>query len=176
MPNSWFKFKQFTVQQQFAAMKVCTDACSFGAWVADTLTSIHGVKRVLDIGTGTGLLSLMIAQQISEAFIDAVEIDGHACLEAVENFANSNWNNKINLLHADIREHKSNCKYDVIISNPPFLTIVIKCHAATNIAKHNSSLSYTQLAEAAFSNLADQGTFFLLLPFSPFRQFASHSP
>ena len=94
MANSWFQFKQFLVKQESAAMKVCTDSCVFGATVP-----IHSeVKYILDIGTGTGLLALMLAQRTaSNVFIDAVEMNEAAAQQAQDNFFNSPWDNRIKL-------------------------------------------------------------------------------
>ena len=118
--NSWFQFKQFTVHQDKCAMKVCTDACLFGAWVANKLVQNKiTAKNILDIGCGTGLLSLMLAQK-TNAVIDSVEIDASAFDQAKQNISLSSWKEKIQLYHNSINNFEPLTRYDFIICNPPF--------------------------------------------------------
>src|SRR4051812_39995731 len=99
MQNDYFNFRQFTVQQRRSAMKVTTDACAFGAWAASSIKN-KNIPNVLDIGTGTGLLSLMIAQQVN-ASIDAIELDENTFEEAKENFSSSPWKGRMRAIHGD---------------------------------------------------------------------------
>ena len=126
MSNSFFKFKEFTVHQDKTAMKVCTDACLFGAWAAKQI-EIFDLKNILDIGTGTGLLALMLAQS-SRAKIDAVEINELAAEQAAANFCNSPWNSQLYVHQKSINRftQEQNKPYDFIISNPPFFENQLK--------------------------------------------------
>lgn len=172
MGNSYFQFKQFTVNQEKSAMKVCTDACVFGAYIASKEKDITDDKtNILDIGTGTGLLSLMVAQKI-KGNIDAVEIDNNAWEQAHENFRNSAWQTRLSVFHSDIAEFESYKKYDIIISNPPFCEKSLKSdNDQKNLAKHNASLSYALLASIVFESLGSKGKFYILLPFAEFTTF-----
>jgi tRNA1Val (adenine37-N6)-methyltransferase len=162
--NSFFQFKQFTIQQDKCAMKVCTDACLFGAYVADELQQ-HLVKTILDIGTGTGLLSLMLAQKTT-AVIDAVEIDEAAFNQAKENIAQSPWKEKTNIFNSDILKFQPNKKYDCIISNPPFFESDLKSDdEKKNFARHDTSLTLTGLLNAVATHLSNDGFFAVLLPY-----------
>ncbi|GAB3829395.1 methyltransferase [Pontibacter rugosus] len=161
MRNSYFQFKQFRVEQEKCAMKVCTDSCVFGAYV-----EVAEAERILDIGAGTGLLSLMVAQR-SKAVIDAVEINPEAQLQAQENFNSSPWAERL-LLHPMSLQEFSKQKpptYDVILSNPPFFLSSLKSpDAARNTAKHTGELLFEDIISFAQQHLAMQGSLYLLLP------------
>ncbi len=162
MANHYFKFKQFTVYQDKCAMKVCTDACLFGA----ILPSI-AKRKALDIGTGTGLLSLMFAQKNLDAQIDAVEIDKDAYEQAQSNFSESNWSDRLNVFLSDISSFKFNCQYDFIFSNPPFYENDLKsADDKRNLAMHSAGLGYEDLLSNVIRLLQINGTFAVLLPFS----------
>ena len=166
MPNSWFKFKQFIIHQDHAAMKVTTDACLFGAWIASRMTNQLEKIHVLDIGTGTGLLSLMFAQAVPAASIDAIEIDKKAASQAKENVYNSPWSDRISVEQADIRSWPITKKYDCIICNPPFYEDELKSSSiAKNIAHHSESLDLGETLSQIERRLEPGGLFFLLLPY-----------
>jgi tRNA1Val (adenine37-N6)-methyltransferase len=147
-------------------MKVCTDSCLFGAWVANkferkTITA----KNILDIGTGTGLLSLMIAQK-SFAETDAIEIDENSFIQAKDNFAKSPWNQRLHAINADVKNWLSPHKYDLIVSNPPFFENDLRSvNQNKNIAKHHDALTLKDLIRIVSLHLADNGNFAILLPF-----------
>ncbi len=143
-------------------MKVCTDACLFGATIANcALPIVH----CLDIGTGTGLLSLMLAQE-TDAQIDAVEIDAAAFQQAKENFNASPWASRLNVFNTDIINYTPDKKYDCIISNPPFFEDSLKpANEGKNMAKHDTALTLIQLLTAIGAHLAASGFFAVLLPF-----------
>ncbi len=166
VPNTFFQFKQFTIHQDQCAMKVCTDSCLFGAWINDWLikTKPH-ISNTLDIGTGTGLLSLMLTQNHSFE-IDAVEIDASAFNQANQNVANTNWKNQINIQLTSLQEFLPTKKYDFIFSNPPFYENDLKSNdSSKNLAKHDSGLSLETLVSFIAENLSDTGFAALLLPF-----------
>ena len=113
---SGFKFKQFTIHQDKTAMKIGTDSILFGSW----LQTNYSCKSILDIGTGTGLLALMMAQKNTNASITALEIDEDAFFQAQENIVNSKWSNRIDLFHTNANLWCSDKKYDLLLSNPPY--------------------------------------------------------
>lgn len=166
MPNTYFQFKQFKINQDKSGMKVCTDSCLFGAWVADKIErKIIAPKNILDIGTGTGLLSLMIAQK-SLAEVDAVEIDENSFIQAKDNFAKSQWNQRLHAFNSDIKDWTYPKKYDLIICNPPFFENDLRSFdQKKNIAKHHDALTLNDLIRVIKFNLADNGNFAMLLPF-----------
>jgi tRNA1Val (adenine37-N6)-methyltransferase len=146
-------------------MKVTTDSCLFGG-IISTFAREEKVKTVLDIGTGTGLLSLMYAQKDKKAIIDAIEVDKEAAKQATENITASPWSDRIKIMHADARTYTCQRKYDMIISNPPFYEKELKAGSAQkNIAHHNDGLLLLELFEIIKRNLKPDGTFFLLLPY-----------
>ncbi|MDE3143505.1 MAG: methyltransferase [Bacteroidota bacterium] len=149
-------------------MKVTTDACLFGAWCASVVYSqLSIVNRLLDIGTGTGLLSLMIAQKNTDIKIDAVEIDEHAAMQAASNFQSSPWNERLQVHQTSIQQfNKKKQPYDFIISNPPFFHNDLKSdHAKRNIALHSEALSLEELLHSIKINLTNDGKFAVLLPY-----------
>ncbi|RYD55448.1 MAG: methyltransferase domain-containing protein [Sphingobacteriales bacterium] len=161
MSNSWFRFKQFTIHQDRCAMKVSTDACIQGAWtpMADT------VKHVLDIGTGTGLLSLMLAQRAAGINIDAIELDADAASQARENVSASTWANRIDVMQGDILNMSIDKQYDLIICNPPFFNnSLLGDDINRNNVRHTLSLTHDQLFEVIKKCLAPDGYASILLP------------
>lgn len=164
MSNSYFQFKQFIIHQELCAMKVCTDSCLFGA-IASHFLKNKNIQSILDIGTGTGLLSLMLAQKIN-AEIDAIDIDKSACLQANQNFNASIFKNQINLFETSIQNFQSTKKYDFIISNPPFFENHLKSELQNkNVAIHSEQLTLKELATYIKNLLTENGIFAVLLPF-----------
>lgn len=163
MSNNYFAFKQFTVWQSDCALKVCTDACLFGAWAAHRLIS-NPPTSILDIGTGTGLLSLLLAQKIPSAVIDAVELDPAAAAQAASNALATGWN--IQVHNTDIKNYGGK-KYQHIISNPPFFENDLKSeHALKNQAMHSTTLTLQTLFTCVDDLLEPAGSFSVLLPFA----------
>jgi tRNA1Val (adenine37-N6)-methyltransferase len=161
MSNTYFQFKQFRINQGDCAMKVTTEGCILGAW-AHALNP----ERILDVGAGTGVLSLMLAQRYDCA-VDAVEIDKPAADQALDNFKCCSWNKRLNLHHQDVEAFTSyaNFQYDLIVSNPPFFKSNFKSESkAKNLAVHDSSLPQDMLLQATSSMISDQGRAFVLYP------------
>jgi tRNA1Val (adenine37-N6)-methyltransferase len=165
LSNPFFQFKQFTVYQDKCAMKVCTDACLFGAWVAEEVIS-NKLKpiSILDIGAGTGLLSLMLAQKL-KCTVDAVEIERGDFLQCRDNFEQSAWSEQLNPFWTDIKKFQTGKQYNLIISNPPFFDNDLKSGSKEkNRAKHNLLLNLNELFIEADRLLSKEGYFALLLP------------
>lgn len=166
MANQYFRFKKFIIHQHACAMKVTTDSCFFGAWAAAEIRNNEkGIKKVLDIGTGTGLLSLMIAQK-NEVKIDAIEIDSEASQQAKENIEGSPWKNNIGIFNEDIRSFQLHEKYDCIVCNPPFYENELASDVQKkNIAHHSEQLTITDVLKTIKTHLEEEGVFFLMYPF-----------
>lgn len=156
-----FQFKQFTVDDSHCAMKIGTDAVLLGAW-----TISNKAKRILDIGTGSGILALMMAQK-SQAEIIAIEIEENAYKQAQINFQNSKWKNRIYLKHCSLQEFiKENTQqFDVIISNPPYFTNSLKPDKNTRaIARHTDTLSMEDLFKYTVNIMHAESTFNIIYP------------
>lgn len=144
-------------------MKVCTDACLFGAWVAK---KIRHAGRVLDIGTGTGLLSLMYAQENPKALIDAIEIDPPAAEQTAQNSRASSWSSRITIHNVAIQQFKPDHTYDLIIANPPFFENDLhSSNTGRNNAMHDTSLTLEELSGIIPQHLSPEGQFAVLLPY-----------
>jgi tRNA1Val (adenine37-N6)-methyltransferase len=163
MANTFFKFKSFVVEQKDCAMKVTTDSCLFGAWVAD---QISDQQYILDIGGGTGLLSLMLAQKNSNFEITSVEIEDNCFQQLKENILQSNFAHQISPVNANILDFKSSVKFNSIISNPPFYENQLRSdQTAVNQARHEESLSLKNLFNSVDTLLNTDGVFYVLLPY-----------
>jgi tRNA1Val (adenine37-N6)-methyltransferase len=168
VPNTYFQFKQFTIHQDRCAMKVTTDACLFGAWATERMRREGlAINNCLDIGTGTGLLSLMIAQKV-KTDIDAVEIDPAAAIQASENVQLSPWADQIAVIHGNIKDKaiSSLHKYKIIVSNPPFYENELASdNKQKNIAHHAGGLLLCELAETIRRTMHPNGRFYILFPY-----------
>jgi tRNA1Val (adenine37-N6)-methyltransferase len=155
-----FRFKQFTVYQDLAAMKVGTDGVLLGAWA-----NVNKAQNILDIGTGSGLIALMLAQRNKSALIDAIEINKDACQQAKYNFEISPWKQRLTAVHTSLQKYKTNKRYDIIVSNPPFFDENVPAkNQARQTARHSDSLNLTELLNNSLRLLSVQGQIFLILP------------
>lgn len=159
-----FSFKQFTVKQDQCAMKIGTDGVLLGAWTPITNTP----SRILDIGTGTGIIALMLAQRSAADQIDALEIDENAYEQAVDNFELSPWNDRLFCFHAGLDEFvdEPEDEYDLIVSNPPFYAEeYYSKDSKRDLARFQDALPFEDLVEAAALLLSENGIFSVILPF-----------
>lgn len=157
--NTHFSFKQFTIHQDQTAMKVTTDACILGAY-----TTVDKAKKVLDIGTGTGLVAMMLAQR-TDAQIDAVEIDLNAYNQAYSNIQESIFKEQISVFNTSIQSFERQNQYDLIVSNPPFFQNHLKAEeTARNNSLHTDTLSFEDLIHSVLRLISSAGTFVVLLP------------
>jgi tRNA1Val (adenine37-N6)-methyltransferase len=159
--NTYFQFKQFTVHQERCAMKVSTDACLFGAWLAQRGSG----HRALDIGGGTGLLSLMLAQA-STLYIDAIELEQDCFAQMKNNIQASPWAERICCIEGDVRHFAFTTKYDLIFSNPPFYEKQLPSpNPSINAAMHSSMLNLKELLQKVSLLLTEDGSFAILMPY-----------
>lgn len=168
MSKHIFKFKQFTIRQEKAGMKVGTDGVLLGAWA-----DCRDAFTILDIGTGTGLIALMLAQR-TDGMIDGIEIDTDAFDEACYNVEASDWQQRITLFNTPLQEYARICskKYDIIVSNPPFFTNSLKTpDAQRTMARHNDSLAPFELFEGVKKLIAPKGSLFIIIPAANYDEF-----
>lgn len=173
MANDYFQFKQFKILQSHAAMKVSTDACILGAAFAQFLQNNGSTPaKILDIGTGTGLLSLMLAQAFPYSLIDALEIDEAAIKDATLNFSKSPWHQQFCVVPNDLNNYETSKRYDAIICNPPFFNnhLLTSSSAARLQARHDVELTKKDLINKTLDLLAQDGFFCVLYPVSEWVQ------
>ena len=155
-----FRFKQFAVKNDLTAMKVGTDGVLLGAWCP-----VDGARHALDVGTGCGVIALMIAQRNTNALIDAIDIDTDAIEEATLNFSNSPWSGRLTAIHGDFNKMGEDKRYDLIVSNPPFFSNgVLPTGDARTTARHTAALTYRQLIDGAVRLMTDGGSLALISP------------
>jgi len=164
-----FKFKNFSIRQDKCAMKVGTDGVLLGAWA-------QGGDRILDIGTGTGLIALMMAQRYPASSIDAIDIDSDACNQATENVKTNHYENIIHVSHNSLQNFYSKSPYDAIICNPPFFINSLKSpDSKKNIARHTETLSYADLFHNIKRLLGENGIFSAIIPKESIEHFLTES-
>lgn len=164
-----FHFKQFKIHQDKTAMKVGTDGVLLGAWV-----NCKSANNILDIGTGTGLISLMLAQKNKTVQILAIEIDKDAAIQANENIEDSKWKDRIIVKQISLQNFQTQEKFDLIVSNPPFFNNTFKAESdSRNNARQTESLSFNYLLERTASLLTANGKASFILPFSEKENFIS---
>lgn len=160
MPNDYFNFKQFRINQDRSVFKVGTDGVLLGAYA-----DVSGAERILDIGTGTGLIALMLAQRCS-AEIVALEPDHDSCLLACENVSSSIWKNRIKVFETTLQKYSDKQKFDLIVTNPPYFFDSLKNpDPKKSYARHNDSLPSGVLLKGVTNLLTDGGRFHLIMPY-----------
>ncbi|MCB0650288.1 MAG: methyltransferase [Saprospiraceae bacterium] len=158
-----FRFKQFTIRQDQTGMKVGTDGILLGAWA-----NIESADAILDIGSGSGVIALMLAQRNPFAAIQAVEIDEHSFAEASENIRNSPWPGRVQIFHTSIQEFSKSTpdKFDAIVSNPPFFSGgTFSDSQERNNVRHTVKLPHGELLLSVRKLLSEEGRFSLILPY-----------
>ena len=155
-----FNFKQFSIAQDKCAMKVGTDGVILGAW-----TRAENPKTILDIGTGTGLIAIMMAQRFKTALIKAIEIDHESRKQAKDNFQNSPWSSRISTEEISLQEFQHSSTFDLIVSNPPYFENSLKANTKQRAqARHTDTLSFEELIEYSAKMLCKNGTLSMIIP------------
>jgi tRNA1Val (adenine37-N6)-methyltransferase len=171
MSNDYFEFKQFRIEQSQCAMKVGTDGVLLGAWANVSKTS-----RILDVGTGTGLIALMLAQRAVYADIVAIDTSSESVAQAKVNVARSSWNDRIAVLNKSVQDYRDSNLFDVIVCNPPFFVDSLRCtDQSRNMARHTDTLSYRDLCSNAFRLLTEDGEFSVIIPSDSYDSFYSEA-
>ena len=161
MANSYFQFKQFRIEQSLCAMKVGTDGVLLGAWA-----SVDGADSCLDIGTGTGLLALMVTQRNPKLSVVAIDLDSDAVLQAKENVYASPWLDRISVLHSDVKLFSPDWRFDRIVCNPPyFCNSLVSPDAKRTMARHTSELEFKDLLSSVKRLISSNGLFSVVLPY-----------
>ncbi|MBK8658237.1 MAG: methyltransferase [Bacteroidetes bacterium] len=158
-----FRFKQFDVAQHLCSMRVNTDGVLLGAWACFRVDdSCH---RALDIGTGSGVIGLMLAQCTRNVRIDAIDIDELSSKQADMNFANSDWRDRLNAYHTSLQLFLPEYQYDLIVSNPPYFVDDLKSDdSRKNLARHGVALSYPDLLKGCYRLLSESGSCYIVIP------------
>ena len=162
LTTTGFRFRQFNIEQDRCAMKIGTDAVLLGAWV-----EVDGVQKALDVGTGTGVIAIMLAQRQPFLTVHGVEIDAQAQLQASENMQASPWSERLEVFPGAIQDYAQNCRetYDLIVSNPPFFTGGVFSESPDRQhVRHTVKLPHGDLLAACQKLLAPKGTFAVVLP------------
>ena len=167
MGKDIFTFKQFTVHQDRCAMKVGTDGVLLGAWA-------EGGMRILDVGPGTGLIALMMAQRFTTSRVVGVEIDADACLQAQQNATESPFASRLEIVNTRLQDYRPDIRFDSIVSNPPFFMNSLRNpDRQRSVARHTDTLSYTDLFRSVKTLLADSGVFSAVIPAECVEEFIS---
>lgn len=155
---SSFRFKQFEIFQDRCAMKVGTDGVLVGAWA-------RGGSHILDIGSGTGLISLMMAQRYQHARVVGIDMDGEACRQACENVASSPFADRVEIIHSRLQDFLPEERFDAVVSNPPFFVNSLKNpDNKRSMARHADTLPFRELWQGVKRLLSDDGVFSVVLP------------
>ncbi|MDX8341555.1 methyltransferase [Draconibacterium sp. IB214405] len=171
--NKYFQFKQFRIEQERSAMKVGIDGVLLGAWA-----DVNNCKTILDIGTGTGLITLMLAQR-SSSKITAIEIEKNAAQEATANVAASEWSYRVDVKQASLQEYAAATmlKFDLIVSNPPFFQNSLKAgNDSRSIARHTDSLPFSVLIELVAHLLSENGRCAFVFPIQAYKEIETLTP